>query len=341
VNSSPTESPSALAPGTPAPSFTLKKSRDEEVSLEGLRGRPVILAFYPADWSPTCSDQLSLYQMVLPEFGRRGAELLGISVDGLWCHKAFAEDRNLEFPLLPDFEPKGAVARAYGVYDAARGISRRALFVIDAEGIIRWTHVPPPGVNPGAEGILSALDSLGDDARSASTLFLDVTERDHVQGPRDATVTVVEYGDYQCPYCRRAESVVKEVRRRAGENMRFVFRNFPLSNVHPYAERASRAAEAAALQGSFWPMHDRLFENQRELGDSLVMNHAKHLDLDVEKLRRDMEGAEVKERVREDFSGGVRSGVNGTPSFFINGVRHDDSWDADTLVAAIQAAAVR
>ncbi|MBA3432303.1 MAG: redoxin domain-containing protein [Actinobacteria bacterium] len=151
---------SILEPGTRAPGFELPVSSDEKVSLEQLRGRPVILAFYPADWSPTCSDQLSLYQLVMPEFRRHDAELLGISVDGVWCHKAFADNRNLEFPLLPDFEPKGAVSRAYGVYDTERGRSRRALFVIDADGVIRWSHLAPPGVNPGADGILTALESL-------------------------------------------------------------------------------------------------------------------------------------------------------------------------------------
>ena len=158
------EAGSILEPGTPAPDFELPVSSDEKISLQRLRGRPVILAFYPADWSPTCNDQLSLYQMVMPEFRRYNAELLGISVDGVWCHKAFAEDRNLEFPLLPDFEPKGAVSRAYGVYDAERGRSRRALFVIDADGMIRWSYVAPPGVNPGADGILAALESLEADA---------------------------------------------------------------------------------------------------------------------------------------------------------------------------------
>lgn len=125
-----------------------------------LRGRPVILAFYPADWSPVCGDQMALYNQVLPEFHRAGAQLIGISVDGVWCHAAFAQQRNLHFPLLADFEPKGAVARSYGVYRGEDGISERALFVIDAQGVIRWSFVSPLGINPGADGILEALDSL-------------------------------------------------------------------------------------------------------------------------------------------------------------------------------------
>jgi peroxiredoxin len=151
---------SVLPPGTPAPDFTLNSTPDQTVSLSEFRGQPVILAFYPADWSPVCGDQMGLYNEILPEFHHYNAELLGISVDGKWCHMAFAHDRQLHFPLLADFEPKGATARAYGVYDHANGQCQRALFVIDAEGTIRWSYVSPRGVNPGADGILAALESL-------------------------------------------------------------------------------------------------------------------------------------------------------------------------------------
>jgi len=151
---------SALTAGTPARSFTLPATPDQKVSLEDLRGRPVILAFYPADWSPVCGDQMALYNEILPMFHRAGAQLVGISVDGVWCHAAFAEQRKLHFPLLADFEPKGAVARSYGVYREADGICDRALFVIDANGVIRWSYVSPLGINPGADGILDALDKL-------------------------------------------------------------------------------------------------------------------------------------------------------------------------------------
>jgi peroxiredoxin len=118
------------------------------------------MAFYPADWSPVCGDQMALYNQVLPEFQRHGAEIVGISVDGAWCHAAFAADRNLHFPLLADFEPKGEVARRYGVYDAETGESKRALFVLDGEGVIRWSYVSPVDLNPGADGILTALETL-------------------------------------------------------------------------------------------------------------------------------------------------------------------------------------
>ena len=155
-----------LPPGTPAPDFELPSTGDQTVSLAEFRAQPVILAFYPADWSPVCSDQMALYQEVLPEFRRFNAALLGISVDGVWSHLAFAEDRNLHFPLLADFEPKGEVARAYHVYRAEEGTSERALYVIDADGIVRWSDVSPVGVNPGADGILRALENLGEEGAS-------------------------------------------------------------------------------------------------------------------------------------------------------------------------------
>lgn len=149
-----------LGPGIEAPDFELPSTPDQKVLLSEFRGRPVILAFYPEDWSPVCSDQLGLYQAVLPEFQKFNAELIGVSVDSAWSHLAFAKDRNLHFPLLSDFEPKGAVARTYQVYRAKEGTAERALFVIDADGIIRWSYVSPVGVNPGADGILRALEEL-------------------------------------------------------------------------------------------------------------------------------------------------------------------------------------
>ncbi|MGZ3331801.1 MAG: redoxin domain-containing protein [Gemmatimonadaceae bacterium] len=156
-----------LAAGTPAPDFALHATPDQIFRLSELRGRPVILVFYPADWSPVCGDQVALYNEILPEFHEYGAEIVGISVDGVWCHAAFARDRHLHFPLLADFEPKGAVSRLYGAYRAEEGISERALFVLDGDGIIRWSYCSPIGVNPGADGILSALESLNGKSASA------------------------------------------------------------------------------------------------------------------------------------------------------------------------------
>jgi peroxiredoxin len=155
-----------LPPGTRAPDFKLPSTPDQTVSLAEFRGQPVILAFYPEDWSPVCSDQLALYQEVLPEFQKFNAALVGISVDSAWSHLAFAKERNLRFPLLADFEPKGEVARAYHVYRANDGTSERALFVIDADGIVRWSYTAPVSVNPGADGILRALENLAKEKTS-------------------------------------------------------------------------------------------------------------------------------------------------------------------------------
>ena len=149
-----------LAPGTRAPDFTLHATPDQRLALDELRGRRVILVFYPADFSPVCGDELALYNQLLPDFHRLGAELVGISVDGPWCHRAFAEARSLHFTLLSDFEPKGAVARAYGAYREHEGVCDRVLYLLDEQGVVRWAYRSPVGVNPGADGILDALEAL-------------------------------------------------------------------------------------------------------------------------------------------------------------------------------------
>jgi peroxiredoxin len=149
-----------LQAGQRAPDFELEFAPDKTLRLSSLRGRPVILAFYPNDWSPVCGEEMVLFNAVRAEFARHYAQLLGISVDSAWCHVAFAEDRKLKFPLLSDFEPKGAVSRLYGAYREPDGTSERALFVIDADGAIRWSYLSPIDVNPGADGILQALESL-------------------------------------------------------------------------------------------------------------------------------------------------------------------------------------
>lgn len=149
-----------LAAGTRAPGFTLRVTPDQYLSLSDLNDKPVILAFYPADWSAVCGDQMALYNEILPEFRKYGAELLGMSVDGAWCHQAFAKERRFHFPLLADFHPKGAVAQAYGVYRDHEGVCERALFVIDRKGVIFWSYLSPIAVNPGADGILDALERM-------------------------------------------------------------------------------------------------------------------------------------------------------------------------------------
>jgi peroxiredoxin len=149
-----------LQPGTQAPDFSLRSTPDQFVSLGEFRGRPVILLFYPEDWSPVCTDELALFNEVLPDFERFDAQLLGISVDGPWCHVAFSDHRNLEFPLLADFHPSGGVAKQYGVYREQDGVAARALFLIDGEGTIRWSYLSPLGVSPGANRVLRALEGL-------------------------------------------------------------------------------------------------------------------------------------------------------------------------------------
>ena len=154
----------ALEAGTRAPDFELRSTPDQSVQLSDFRGRPVILAFYPADWSPICTDQMALYNEILPHFERFHAALFGLSIDHAWCHVAFAQSRNLHFPLLADFHPKGDVAQIYGVYDEDTGMSERALFVMDDDGVIQWSYVSPIGVNPGADGILTALEAMSENA---------------------------------------------------------------------------------------------------------------------------------------------------------------------------------
>jgi protein-disulfide isomerase len=168
-------------------------------------------------------------------------------------------------------------------------------------------------------------------------LTVPVTEgRDHIEGPADAPVTLVEYGDFQCPYCGAAYPIVKEVQARMGERLRFVFRNFPLTTSHPNAEHAAEAAEAAAAQRRFWQMHDVLFENQKRLRDKDLRAYAEQVGLDVERFDRELTEHVHAEHVHDDFMSGVRSGVNGTPTFYINGSRYDDSYDVETLTAALE-----
>jgi protein-disulfide isomerase len=169
-------------------------------------------------------------------------------------------------------------------------------------------------------------------------LTLPVSAHDHAAGPADAPVTLVEYGDYECPHCGAAYPIVKEIQKRLGDRLRFVFRNFPLTQIHPHAAHAAEAAEAAGAQGRFWEMHDWLFEHQRHLGDALLVRAAETLGLDTGRVRRELEEGIHHPRVREDFMSGVRSGVNGTPTFFINGQRYDGSWDPETLLGVLEAA---
>ncbi len=280
---------------------------------------------------------MALYNQVLPEFQRHGAALLGLSVDGAFCHQAFADDRRLRFPLLADFEPKGRVARAFGVYREADGTSERALFVIDDDGVIRWSHISPIHVNPGADGILRALGEL------AAT----------VDAPRRAlgatvhnqkTVSLVEYGDYECPHCRKAHPIVQRLRARFGDRLRFTFRNFPLSQIHPHAAHAAEAAVSVrshAGPAAFEAMHDAIFSHQRDgidaLDDAHLAQYAGASGAEPADVLADLANGVFTSVVQAEFMEGVRQGVNGTPTFFVDGVRVDGDWrDIEVLAAAIE-----
>jgi protein-disulfide isomerase len=169
-------------------------------------------------------------------------------------------------------------------------------------------------------------------------LVLPVSERDHVQGAETAPVTLVEYGDFECPYCGAAYLIVKKIQEVMGDQLRFVFRHFPLTQAHPHAESAAEAAEAAGVQGRVWEMHDLLFENQHALDPLHLVGYAEELGLDTERFVRELEDGIYSVRVREDFMSGVRSGVNGTPAFFINDIRYDGSWDIPPLLEALKRA---
>ena len=173
------------------------------------------------------------------------------------------------------------------------------------------------------------------------TLTIPVGPKDHVKGPEKAPITLVEYGDFQCPYCREAYPIVKQLQEKLGPHLRFVFRNFPLTRIHQFAQHAAEAAEAAAAQGAFWQMHDRLFERQFALEDENLLEYARDLGLDADRLGGELTAGTHRNRVRDDFMSGVKSGVNGTPTFFINGVRHDGSYDVETLLGALEAARER
>jgi protein-disulfide isomerase len=173
-----------------------------------------------------------------------------------------------------------------------------------------------------------------------ATLTVPVSKHDHIQGRFDAPLTLVEYGDYQCPACGAAYPVVKEIQSVLGDRLRFVFRNFPLTNIHPQAEHAAEAAEAAGEQGHYWEMHDALYENQDALEDEDLARYASDLGLDARRLIREIETGAHRDRIRQDLQSGIRSGVNGTPTFFVNGARHNGPWDAATLVAGLTESAV-
>jgi len=290
-----------LAAGTVAPNFTLRVTPDQNLTLSDLRGKPVILAFYPADWSPVCGDQMTLYNEILPEFSKHDAALLGISVEGVWCHAAFARDRHLHFPLLADFEPKGDVARKYRAYRAGDGVCERALFVLDRQGIIAWSYCLRSLSIPAPTEFLTPSKNSQIRQNPMANLRTPITQNDHVRGPALAPITLVEYGDYEMQHCALAHPVVNRVQRHFGGRMRLVFRHFPLTEVHPHAEIAAESAEFAGAAGLFWEMHDALFANQSRLSIPTIFLIAEELGLPEIAMRNALETGQYRNRVHRDL----------------------------------------
>lgn len=174
---------------------------------------------------------------------------------------------------------------------------------------------------------------------ASGTLTVPVSDDDHAEGPADAPVTLVEYGDYECPYCGKAFPIVKRIQEQMGDRLRFVFRNFPIATSHPHARAAAEAAEAAGGQGKFWPMHDELYRHQHTLERADFVRFATRIGLDVDQFEQDLDNHTYAQRVRDDFMSGVRSGVAGTPGFFINGQLYQGRWDEEPLLEALEAAA--
>ena len=176
----------------------------------------------------------------------------------------------------------------------------------------------------------------------SAQLTVPVTARDHSLGPTNAPVMLVEYGDFECPHCGRAHPMVQGIRRYMGDQLRFVYRHFPLAEAHPHAQHAAEASEAAGAQGRFWEMHDILFRNQLLLADEGLVMHAARIGVDAQRVARELAAGTYARRVRDDFQGGIRSGVNGTPTFFINGLRYDGNWaDAAEFIQALSEAATQ
>lgn len=331
-----------LKPGTLAPAFSLPSSSGGSISSDDLKGQPYVLVFYPGDFTPVCTSELGLFETAREQIEGYGARLFGISVDNLHSHIAFARQQGLGFPLLSDFHPKGKMSESFGSYDAETGHSKRSLYLVDADGKIAWSYLSPVNINPGVDGVLAALQKLAHATTPASKPASAQGERDfHFRGDPNSPVTMVEFGDYQCPYCYQAYRELQKVFAYFGDALRFEFRNFPLVNVHPYAMVAALAAEAAGAQGKFWPMHDALYDNQPRLSEDLIVELARELGLDVDRLVNDVNDQKYLPRIRADLNDGLRDGVNGTPSFFINGRRHNGGFDARSLVAAIEAAGLR
>lgn len=322
----------AIQPGTAAPDFSLPSSFGNTVRLRDLRGRHVVLAFYPGDWTPVCSGQIPAYSDIADDLAELNAVIFGVSVDSVASHKAWAHDRNLRIPLLADFEPKGAVSKLLGVYNEEHGTTERALIVIDKDGIVAWSYVSGYQQDPGASGILRVLEQLEFGTSSIRPKQLSIVQGlEHHLG--DGPITLVEYVDLECPDCKAAESWVQQLR--AEIPMRYILRHFPIRSSHPHSYMAAEAAEAAGAQGKFWEMVAKLFENQKKLQYHDIMRYGHELGLDLELFKRHLDNRAYSQKVRSHFMSGLKSGVTGTPTFFINGQLYEGEKTYDALRAAL------
>jgi peroxiredoxin len=298
-----------IAVGDQAPDFTLRDQDGEKVSLSDYKGRKVMLVFYPGDFSPVCGDQLSIYQEVEPEIAAKGVELVGISVDSFFAHKAFQEKLGIDTTLLSDFEPKGEVARAYGSYlDAPLGFANRTLVLVNEDGVVAWTYESPnPGEFPGANVIFDALSS-GAVPDLGSAPIPPVGPDDHVRGEGEKGLVV--YGDLACPHCA---AEWPQLLNQAG---RLVFRHFPVASRHPRSPALHAAAEAAGRQGCFFEMVDSLYADRGHVDDPHLWQRVEQLGLELDRFEADRRSGEAQARVRRDFESGIRGGVTSTPGVF-------------------------
>src|SRR5258705_8022489 len=332
-----------LSPGTTAPDFTLQHSPGETISLSTFKGRPVVLVFYPADWSPVCGDELALFNEVLPEFQRYGAQVVGISVDGV-VPQGVREVPQPRVPVARRFRAEGgsvaAVRRlSHGGWHVRAGALRPGWRRRDSlelsqrrrdESGRRWCALcARANVAAGRRGSRSG---------TMTRLTPSLGPRDHTQGSARAPLQLVEYGDFECPACGAGYPIGKAIQRAVGPSLLFAYRHFPLTRIHSHAEHAAEMAEAAGEHGKFWQMHDLLFENQEALEDEQLARYAKSLGIDSAWAAAALVENRFAPRVREDFASGVRSGVNGTPTFFINGFRYDGG--TDTLLDALMEATI-
>jgi peroxiredoxin/protein-disulfide isomerase len=329
---------SILAPGIAAPDFNLSSSPTEKISLkDSTSAGNLVLVFYPEDGSAASANQMSFFSEISPEFeSRRNTRVLGISTDSVSSQQSFAAQQKMAFTLLSDSEPKAAVAKAYGVFSYTHQLAQQAIFLIDWNGRIRWSFLSPPNVNPGADGILNALDDLLEEQSGTSSLVFPVGPGDHIQGSSSGLI-LLGYGDYQSPDCNAARAAVQQVQTQFGNIATYVYRHFPLTRIHSEAQAAAEVAEFAAAQGKFWEMHEKLFDNQATLGPALYTKLATDLGLDPTALQAALTAKTYAAHVQADSIGGIRSGVNGTPCFFMSGSRYDGKIDGDDMIGELNA----